>query len=143
MKSGINRVGDDLIFIMPRFIHEFGDDVHHWSMARTCEFDEDEGIIPFTGPSHRRYVIHEFLDLWIFYPIQHWMRKWLGENRVFNILRSILGFFWGINCGFPFRDVANYFIWNLRGNPPRAAFKKREGKWIQTYPNSLLKETEK
>ena len=134
MKPGINWVANDTIYFMPNFIHEFGDDAHHWSMTRTCDFDEDGGPIPGTGPSDLRYFLHDFLDLWVFYPIQHWMRKWIGDNAVYNILRLILGIFWGLNCGFPFRDVTLYTVWDYRGCAPRAVFKKKKGEWIQTYP---------
>lgn len=105
---------------MPWFEHEYGDRFHHRSMVRTVEFEIDEDgdeadYIPGTGPSDGRFRVHEFLDGWIFYPVRDWMSKWIGDNRVYSILRAILGFFWGFNCGFPARDVALYTVWDLRG----------------------------
>lgn len=108
------KIGDQ-VFQIPDFSHEFGDRAHHMSMARTCEKDEDGGLIWGTGPSHRRYVVHEFLDNWVFYPISDWMQKWIGDNSLYSFLRTILGFFWGLSCAFPPRDVALYTIWDLRG----------------------------
>jgi len=119
MKPGINWVADDTVFVMPDFIHEIGDRFHHTS-AR--EF------------SHRRYVIHEFIDELVLYPIADWIDKWVGDNKLGQLLREILGFFWGFNCGFPPRDVALYIVWCFRCCPARAVFKRREGKWIRTYP---------
>lgn len=134
MRLGINRVAEDLVFVMPDFIHEFGDDAHHMSMVRTCDFDEDGGPIPGTGPSDRRYLIHEFMDDNIFYPIGHLIKEWVGDNKVGTLIREILGFFWGFNCGYPPRDIALYTVWCFRCCPARAVFKRREGKWIKTYP---------
>lgn len=136
MKPGINLVANDTVYVMPHFIHEFGDRFHHMSMVRTCEHDEEGDLIRGTGPSDARFFVHEVLDAWIFYPIQRWMRKWIGDNAVYNTLRLILGIFWGLNCGFPLRDVALYTVWDYRGCAPRAVFKEKEGEWIQSYPNS-------
>ncbi len=97
------------------FEHEYGDRFHHMSMMRTVELDEDGDFIPFTGPSNWRFVVHEFLDSWVFYPVRDWMSKWIGDNGVYDTLRGVLGFFWGFNCGFPPRDVALYTVWHLRG----------------------------
>jgi len=108
-------VKEGTIWLEPIFIHDFGDSAHHMSMVRTCEFDEYGAPIRGTGPSNARYLVHEFLDNWIFYPIQEWMSKWIGDNEIYNFLRDVLGFFWGINCGFPLRDIALYFVWVRRG----------------------------
>jgi hypothetical protein len=131
MRAGINRVSDNLILVMPSFIHEFGDSAHHMSMVRTCEFDEYEAPIRGTGFSDRRYRIHEFLDDWVFYPIQDLIRDFIGDNKVGRFIRIILGIFWGFNCGFPARDIALYTVWDFRCCPARAVFKKVDGKWMK------------
>lgn len=134
MKAGVNKITNKLIYVMPDFIHEFGDSAHHWSMTRTCEYDEEDDLIPGTGPSNLRYWLHELLDDYIFYPLSHWISDVVGDNDLGQLLREILGFFWGFNCGFPARDVVLYTAWTLRGCKARAVFKRREGKWIKTYP---------
>lgn len=134
MRAGVNRVGDNLVFVMPDFIHEIGSLGHHWSMMRTADRDEEGEIIPFTGPSNWRWVVHEFLDDWIFYPIKRRLAKGLGDGRIYERLSSLLGFFWGLNCGFPPRDVASYTVWSLRGCKPLAVFRRRGGAWMKTYP---------
>ncbi len=98
------------------FEHEYGDRFHHMSMMRTCEVDEEYGgYLPGPVPSNGRFAVHEGLDYWIFYPIRDWMSKWIGDNRVYDVLRGVLGFFWGFSCWFPARDVALYTVWHLRG----------------------------
>ncbi len=134
MRSGPNKVADDLIFWMPEFIHQIGDSCHHMSMRRTCEFTEDSDWIPGTGPSRLRWWLHELLDDYIFYPIQEIIGDWVGDNDVGHLLRQLLGFFWGLNCGFPARDVALYTVWVMRGCKPRAVYRRREGKWQRSYP---------
>ena len=136
MRSGINRIGDDLVYVMPGFIHEFGDPFHHMSLTRTIELDEDGGFIRGTGPSTLRFWLHELLDDCVFYPAQRWLSKWMGDNKIERFFREILGFFWGLNCGFPARDVALYTVWCFRGCPPLGAFKKRGERWVKTYPES-------
>ena len=133
MRAGINRVTKKMIFIMPDYIHEFGDRFHHMSMIRTGDFDEEGSPIEWTGFSNRRYIIHDLLDGIVFYPISDWLSKWVGDNDLYDFLRIIVGFFWGLNCGFPLKDVASYFVWNLRGNKPVAVFKMIKGKWLRTY----------
>ena len=101
--------------MMPWFEHEYGDRFHHRSMVRTCEVDEYGGPVRETGPSDGRFRVHKFLDSWFFYPIRDWMSRWIGDNEIYHILRVVLGFFWGFNCGFPARDVALYTVWDLQG----------------------------
>lgn len=134
MRPGINRVQDNLVFVMPEFIHEIGDPFHHVSMVRTCELDEWGAPLRGTGPSDLRYRVHEFLDDWIFYPIKRRLAKGLGDGRIYERLSSLLGFFWGLNCGFPPRDVARYTVWSLRGCKPLAVFRRRGETWVKTYP---------
>lgn len=134
MRPGLNRVADNCVFVMPEFIHEIGGPGHHMSMRRTCDFDEDSNWIAGTGPSNLKWWLHEFLDDYIFYPIKHALGKTLGDGTLYDILSNILGFFWGLNCCFPARDVALYTAWVFRGCKPRAVYKRREGKWIRTYP---------
>jgi hypothetical protein len=98
----------------PNFVHEYGDAFHHWSMVRTCIKDED-GTPISGGPNELQIWLHELLDDVIFYPIQHWLSKWIGDNRVYTVLKTILGIGWGFNCGFPARDIALYTVWYLRG----------------------------
>ena len=135
MKSGINRVSDDTIFIMPNFIHEFGDPFHHMSMMRTVERVDDEdgwgNYVTGTGPSDLRFWIHELLDDCFFYPAQRWLSKWMGDNKIERFFREILGFFWGINCGFPIRDIALYTVWCFRCCPALAVFKKGNEGWLK------------
>lgn len=98
----------------PGFLHDIGDDVHHVSMTRTCETDEDGQFIPGTGVSHRRYVIHVFLDDFFFYPFKS--RIMMHDAMPgYTLLSAALGFLWGLNCGFPPRDVALWTVWYLRG----------------------------
>lgn len=108
------------VFQMPDFIHDFGDSAHH--------------LCP-TGlnPSHIRFIFHECLD-WCFYRVQRWLRKWVGDNKVYKGLRSILGFYWGVNCGFPLRDVALYSVWDLRGSKPVTVWEKQDGETRRVYP---------
>lgn len=126
----IVRISDKLIWVMPGFKHDFGDPFHHMSMMRTVDVDEDGDFIPGTGPSNLRFWIHEFLDDYIFYPIRNSMEKWIGDNEVYHILRTFLGFFWGFNCGFPARDVALYTVWTMRSAPPLFVYNKIDGEWI-------------
>jgi hypothetical protein len=138
MKPIIDLVYKDEIHIKPPFLHEYGDDAHHWSMVRTCDFDEDGCPIRGTGPSNGRYALHEALDLWVFYPLQRWIVKHFGDNKTYERLRIILGFFWGLNCGFPFRDVVLYTVWSCRDCAHKTVFEKIDGKWVNKYPNSTL-----
>ena len=75
MRTGVNRIGDDLIIIKPYFIHEFGDRFHHMSMIRTCEIDECGELVRGTGPSNGQVEVHEFLDYYFFYPIREGLRR--------------------------------------------------------------------
>ena len=134
MRPGINRVADNIVYIMPDFIHEFGDPFHHMSLTRTIKIDENEDFIRGTGPSDLRFWIHELLDDCFFYPAQKWLSKWMGDNKIKRFFREILGFFWGINCGFPLRDVALYIVWCFRCCPPLAVFEKKNDEWKKTYP---------
>ena len=137
MRPGVNWVQDDTVFIMPDFIHEFGDPFHHMSLTRTIELDEDGDFIRGTGPSNLRFWIHELLDDIFFYPAQSWLRKWMGDNKIETVAREILGVFWGLNCGFPARDVALYTVWCFRCCPPRAVFKKKGELWVRTSPEKV------
>lgn len=111
------HIGNE-VWYWPSFVHEFGNSAHHTSMIRTSDLDEYGAPIPGTGPSDGRYAVHKFLDAWIFYPLMHWLKDWVGDNEIYYLLRTILGFFWGLNCGFPPRDVALYTVWYLRGCCP-------------------------
>lgn len=133
MRPGINQVADNLVYIMPYFIHEFGDPFHHMSLTRTIDLNEDGDFIRGTGPSNFRFWIHELLDDLFFYPAQKWLSKWMGDNKIERFFREILGFFWGINCGFPLRDVALYTVWCFRGCKPLAIFERHSGTWKKTY----------
>ena len=115
---------------MPGFRHETGNAIHHESMMRTVELDEDANFIPGTGPSNLRFWIHELLDDYFFYPAQKFIRDYIGDNALGGAIRDILGFFWGFNCGFPPRDVALYTIWVMRSAPPIFVYEKIDGKWM-------------
>jgi hypothetical protein len=132
MRPGINWVGDDKVFIMPDFIHEIGDRFHHMSIMRTVELDEEGDFIPGTGPKEWRFKLHEFLDAWFFYPLRDLVEKKHKDSDVYQRFRTILGFFWGLNCGFPFPDVVRYTLWDWRGCPALAVFKRIEGTWTRT-----------
>ena len=138
MKAGVNKIRHNLVYMMPDFIHEFGDSAHHMSMMRTVDYDEEEGYVPGTGPPNWRFEVHEVLDYYIFYPIAKWIHKFVtwGDNDLGQLLRNLLGFFWGLNCAFPARDVLRYTIWTLHGCKPRAVFRKFAGQWIKTYPEN-------
>lgn len=136
IKPGINKVRDNLVYIGPSFIHDFGDSAHHMSMMRTVEREIDEygdeaDYIPGTGPSNLRFWFHELLDDYFFYSIQRWISHWVGGGKLASLLRDILGFFWGFNCGFPPRDIALYTIWRMRGHKPLAEFRKVGGQWTK------------
>jgi len=103
-----------LVFEMPWFLHEFGDDAHHASMMRTAKMGK-YGYIPGTGPPKWRYLIHVFLDDYLFYPLRNLLQRRYGDGKTYNFLRTVLGFFWGLNCAFPPRDVVLYTIWDFRG----------------------------
>ena len=104
-----------VIWLEPIYVHDIGDRFHHMSMTRTCDFDEYGAPVRGTGPSDARFIVHELLDDIVFYPIGDWLSKWVGDNDIYSFLRTILGFFWGISCGFPLRDVAMYLVWAFRG----------------------------
>ena len=105
-----------MVWLEPVFIHDFGDRYHHMSLMWSVERDEEGEYILGPGlPSNARFVIHELLDDYVFYPIRDWLSNWVGDNEVYSFIRSVLGFFWGFNCGFPSRDVALYLAWDLRG----------------------------
>lgn len=106
---------EQVIWLEPAFIHDFGDRFHHMSMIRTCDFNEEGELVRGTGPSEFRFWLHKFLDDFFFYPIRNWMSEWIGDNDTYSFLRNILGFFWGLNCGFPARDVALHAVWYHRG----------------------------
>lgn len=164
----ILRVSNTKIRILPKYVYEFGDPIHHMSMLRTVKIDENDEYIIGTGPSNLRFRIHVILDDLIFYPINNFSkhhihdayirgRKTLkqlhGKRRkrmlrlmktswkLHRFLRTILGFFWGINCGFPLRDVALYTVWFHRGCDPFAIYERMIVKagckvgrqWIKTY----------
>lgn len=129
-KVRIFHLSDNEIWLMPGFRHETGDAGHHMSMMRTVDVDEDGDYIPGTGPSNLRFWLHEFLDDYFFYPTQRWMLNWMGNNKIEHIFRMILGFFWGLNCGFPPRDVALYTVWTMRSCPPIFVYEKIDGEWV-------------
>jgi len=131
----IEPVGDNLIFILPGFKHDFGDAYHHEAMMRTVEVDEEGEYIPWTGPNNWKFEAHEILDTYVFYPINQWMWDHLGDRRVRVFLRLILGIFWGLNCCFPPKDVLFYTIWGIRGYPAVQVLKKVDGKWINDNGN--------
>lgn len=106
----------NLVFEMPWFIHDFGDDAHHVSMMRTAKLGK-YGYIPGTGVPEWRFIIHEILDDHIFYPVNNYLRRCFGDGEAYQFLRSVLGFFWGLNCNFPFRDVVLYTAWDFHGCP--------------------------
>jgi len=114
-----------VVWIEPKFIHSFGDSEHHLSMARK-------------GISDRRYLIHELLDDNIFYPTQRWLMKHISDCnlKLYNMLRIILGFFWGINCGFPVNDVTLYTAWTIRGCGRIMTTRKALTNWVR---NQLTK----
>jgi len=97
MRPRIVRIYDDLIYIMPGFEHDYGDPFHHMSMMRTVDLDDAGDFIPGTGPSKLQFWLHELLDDIIFYPLQDLMKIYIGDNKVYETLRAILGFFWGLN----------------------------------------------
>lgn len=108
------QVGDQ-VFHVPPFIHRFGLRFHH-----------DPG-------TPLRHIVVEL----VIYEYQA-LINWLGDAcPVYELLKipEILAF--GLNCGFPPRDVALYLVWYLRGanydrrweieDDERAAFNKKDG----------------
>jgi len=130
----IEKVKDDLVFIMPGFIHDFGDPWHHQSMMRTAELGE-YGYVPGTGAPEWKFIMHEVLDDYVFYPVKNYLNKRFGDGELYQFLRTILGFFWGFNCSFPAKDVVLYTAWDFHGCPAIQVLKKRDGKWVD-LPNS-------
>jgi len=115
----------NLVFEMPWFIHEFGDEWHHASLMRKCARDDDGDYVWSTAPRKWRFIIHEFLDLNFFYPFRRWLRE--NDGRKINILDDwLLTPFWGINCGFPFRDVVLYTMWCIHGCPAVKVWKSED-----------------
>jgi len=131
----IERIQDDLVFVMPGFIHDFGDPYHHESMMRAVELGE-YGYMPGSGPAEWKFVMHEVLDDYVFYPINNYLNKRFGDGGFYQLLRSVLGFFWGLNCNFPTKDVILYTAWDFRGCPAVQVLKKRDGKWVDLNPTS-------
>ena len=127
MSKALGRAGwriseewnNGVIWLEPKFIQPFGDSEHHLSMARR-------------GISDRRYLIHGLLDDYIFYPTQQWLRNHIGEYNIklYNILRIVLGFFWGINCGFPVRDITLYTAWSCHGCIRVMTSRKALSNWL-------------
>ncbi len=105
----------DLVLLYPPFVHEIGDRFHHMSMVRTCDRDEEGDLVPGTGPHEWRFKLHEFLDSWVFYPVRDLLEKKYSDGDKYRRFRTILGFFWGLNCGFPLQDVVRYTLWDWRG----------------------------
>ena len=83
--------------IFPTFIHEIKDKDHSASGE-----------------------LHKTIDR-IFYRLRRWLicHDTLPVYKIFN---TGLGFIWGINCGFPLRDVALWAVWYLRGC---------KGEWVE------------
>jgi len=137
-KPSLERVGRE-IYVMPGFIHDFGYEGHHGSLMRTCPRDED-GDYDLKAwrvrPRNWRMDLHEFLDEVFFYPFRRWLNKRDGL-LIHSLDDWLLTPLWGINCGFPLKDVLLYSIWNLHGCKPIQVFEKTKAGWYrQTYPTS-------
>jgi len=127
----LEKVKDNLIFVLPGFKHDHGDPYHHRSMMRTVLVDKEGEYVPWTGPPHWKFEIHEILDAYIFYPINKYLMKRFGDGKTYHFLRNILGFFWGFNCNFPPKDVVLYTAWSFHGCPALQVLKKIDGKWVE------------
>jgi len=54
------------------------------------------------------------------------------------MLRLILGFFWGLNCNFPARDVALYTVWDFHGCPAVKVWSLEEFKRALAFKEGRL-----
>ena len=114
----VAEIWSKYIWIEPAFIHDFGDAFHHTSVKEAPEW---------------RYIIHEFLDDYLFYPAQKFLRDHVEDYtyNLYNFLRIILGFFWGLNCGFPLRNVVLYTAWCFHGCHRIMLNKKVFKNWLE------------
>lgn len=135
-KPSLIHVGKQ-VYVMPGFIHDFGDEGHHASLMRTCPRDQD-GDYDLRRwrymPRSWRFDLHEILEQLFLYPFRRWLID--RDGRSIHILNdSILTFIWGLNCGFPLKDVILYTNWVLHGCKPIQVFEKmKNGKYRQIYP---------
>ena len=118
----LDKVAENLIFVRPGFIHDFGYLEHHDCPA----------INPYTRPSIRAWIkaeLHEILENYLFYPLRGLIQR--NDGRSIKLLDTPLGFLWGLVCWFPFQDVVNYTVWCIHGCPAVQVLKKVEDKWIE------------
>lgn len=103
MRPGLNKISDGLYFQMPDFIHKFG-----------------------PGQHSRPGALHAAIDrpLYAYYKILNFIGDACPVADLLKVLQ-IIGF--GLNCGFPAKDVALYVVWYLRGCKPVKVWKKSEG----------------
>jgi len=85
----------------PPFVHDFDRWwTHNWEYAEA-----------HTKPG----AVHLELDF-VFIKIQRRLTRH-KKKPWYPPFRAILSFLWGINCGFPFRDIIQFVIWEYRGFP--------------------------
>lgn len=80
------------IFEIPDFVHDFGDPTPH----------------TFKGSLGRHITIEKLL-----YKI----RRWLTYNDAIpgcGVAELLLDLLFGLNCGFPLKDIGLYLVWTLR-----------------------------
>jgi len=114
----IVKVGKNLAFEMPSFIHEFGYEGHHGSLMRTCPRDEDGDydLKAWKNPVRNWQIdLHEIIEETVCYPLRHFLIE--NEGRSIKKLDIALGFLWGLLCAFPFKDVILYTAWCIHGCP--------------------------
>ena len=87
-------------FFFPDFFHEFRDSNHE---------NPDPSEHTFRGSFVRHRAVEGVLD-----PVRH---IFFVNDRVpfFNIFDALLGILYGLNCGFPLRDIGRHLVWDLRG----------------------------
>lgn len=96
MSMVLVKISGDLILEMPDFIHEYGDKNNH----------------TYKGSLKRHVTVEKIL-----YKIS-W---WLTDNDAMPVCKlfdAVLDILFGLNCNFPKRDIALYFVWYLQGCKP-------------------------
>lgn len=98
MRNELIRIRDKAFcVIFPNFIHEIKDKDH----SRPGE-------------------LHKTIDK-IFYRFRRWLICH-DALPIYGVFNAGLGFLWGLNCGYPLRDIALWIVWYLKGC---------KGEWVE------------
>ena len=95
---------------LPNFVHNFPG---WWTHNYECEeaHSVQSGL----------HVEIDFILNYLQARPRHKIRK---SKSLSMFLRGFISFMWGLNCGFPPKDVIKYVIWEVRGFPLSSEFKE-------------------